>query len=160
MCLIGRYFLQRTRPPPRLHLPKSGHGNSNMISLPPFKNYIIIFPAPEAYIMRTYNSDLGRRSPGGGRVLCREYVPSRHIRSSGCAIHHDLIIWDRLYMAWTGGPVAEFRLLHTVVVGSIPSGRDYGVNCWWDLIRSKQLFSASCIACGCLPDFVVMVILT
>ena len=25
--------------------------------------------------MRTHNSDLGRRSPGDGRVLCREYVP-------------------------------------------------------------------------------------
>ena len=25
--------------------------------------------------MRTRNSDLGRRSPGGGRVRSREYVP-------------------------------------------------------------------------------------
>ena len=33
------------------------------------------FPAHEAYVMRTPNSDLGRRSPGGGRVGCREYVP-------------------------------------------------------------------------------------
>ena len=29
----------------------------------------------EAYAMRTRNPNLGRRSPGGGRVLCREYVP-------------------------------------------------------------------------------------
>ena len=36
---------------------------------------IIIFSAYEAYVTRTYNSDLGRRSPGGGRVRCREYVP-------------------------------------------------------------------------------------
>ena len=27
--------------------------------------------------MRTYNSDFGRRSPGGDPVLCREYVPSK-----------------------------------------------------------------------------------
>ena len=33
------------------------------------------------YIYMTRNSDLGRRCPGGGRVLCREYVPSRHMRS-------------------------------------------------------------------------------
>ena len=43
----------------------------------------------------------------------------------------------------------EFRLLHTVVVG---------VHCWWDLIRSKQQFSAPYVACRCLPDFLVMVI--
>ena len=42
------------------------------------------------YNRRTHNSNLGRRSPGGGRVLCREYVPSRHIRSSGRA----LLLWQ------------------------------------------------------------------
>ena len=42
---------------------------------------IIMYPAHEAYVMRTRDSDLERRSPGGGRVLCREYVPSRHIKS-------------------------------------------------------------------------------
>ena len=31
---------------------------------------IIIFPVHEAYVTRTRNSDLGRRSPGGGRVRC------------------------------------------------------------------------------------------
>ena len=30
---------------------------------------MIIFPAHEAYVTRTHNSDLG-----GGRLLCREYV--------------------------------------------------------------------------------------
>ena len=49
-------------------------------------------------------------------------------------------------------------LLHTVVVGSISSGRGHGVHCWWDPIRSKQLFSAPYVACRCLPDFLVMVI--
>ena len=42
--------------------------------------------------MRTHNSDLGRRSLRGGRVLCRKYVPIRPIRASGRAIHHDLLI--------------------------------------------------------------------
>ena len=42
--------------------------------------------------------------------------------SSGCAIYHDLLIRRRLHVVWTGGPVVEFRLLHTVVVGSISSG--------------------------------------
>ena len=31
--------------------------------------------------------------------------------------------------------------LQTVVTGSISSGGDYGIHCWWDLIRSKQLSS-------------------
>ena len=81
----------------------------------------------------------------------------RHIRSSGRAIYHDLLIWYHLYVAWTSGPVVEFRLLHTVVVGSISSGGDHGVHCW-DLIRSKQLFSAPYVMCRCVPDFLVMVI--
>ena len=29
----------------------------------------------------------------------------------------------------------------SVVAGSISSGGDYGIHCWWDLIRSKQLSS-------------------
>ena len=62
---------------------------------------------------------------------------------SGRTIHQDLLIQHRLYVAWNGGPVVEFRLLNTVVAGSISSGGDHGVHCWWDLIRSKQLFSAS-----------------
>ena len=42
----------------------------------------------------------------------------------------------------TGGPLVEFRLQHTVVVGSISSGGDHGVHCRCDIIRSKQLFGA------------------
>ena len=110
--------------------------------------------------MRTQNSDSGRHSPGGGRVRCREYAPikKRHIRSSGRTIYHDLLIQYCLYVAWTGGPVVEFRLLHTVVAGSISSGGDHGVHCGWDPIRSKQLFSAPYVECRCLPDFLVMAI--
>ena len=37
----------------------------------------------------------------------------------------------------TGGPVVEFRLLPTAVVGSISSGGDYGLHCWWDPIWSE-----------------------
>ena len=109
------------------------------ISILPFI-IIIIFPAHEDYVMRTRNSDLGRRSPGGGRVRCREYVAikRRHIRSSGRTIYHDLLIRYRLYVAWTRDPVVEFRFLHTVVVGSISSGGDHGVHCWWDLMRSNS----------------------
>ena len=50
-------------------------------------------------------------------------------------------------------PVAQFRLLHTVVVGSISSGGDHGVHCWLDPVRSKQLFSVLYVACRCLPGF-------
>ena len=73
-------------------------------------------------------------------------------------VYHDLLIQYRLYVAWTGGPVVEFRLLHTVVVGSISSGGDHGVQCWWDGIRSKQLFSAPYVTYRCVPNFLVVVI--
>ena len=73
---------------------------------------------------------------------------------------YNLLIRHRLYVAWTGGSVIEFQLLHTVVVGSISNGGDHSVHCWWDLIRSKQLFSVPYVICRCLPDFLVMVILT
>ena len=78
---------------------------------------------------------------------------------SGRVIPHDLLIRYRLYVAWTGGLVVEFRLLHTMIVGSISSGGGFGVHCWWDLIWSKQLFSATYIKCRCLPDVLFMVIL-
>ena len=65
------------------------------------------------------------------------YLYKRHVRSSGCAIHHELLIQYHLYVAWTSGRVVAFQLLHTVVVGSISSDGDYRVHCWWDLIRSK-----------------------
>ena len=45
-----------------------------------------IISCPCGNVVKNHNSDLWKRSPGGGRVLCREYVPSRHIRSSGCAL--------------------------------------------------------------------------
>ena len=61
----------------------------------------------------------------------------------------------------TGPPVhitvVEFRL-HSVIVGLISSGGDHGMHCWWDLKRSKQLFSVPYVACRCLPNFLVIVI--
>ncbi len=41
---------------------------------------------------------------------------------SGRAYHDDLLIWDRLSAIWTDGPVVEFRLQHSVIVGSISGG--------------------------------------
>ena len=32
---------------------------------------------------------------------------------------------------------------HSVIAGSIFSGEDQGIYCWWDLIRSKQVSSGS-----------------
>ena len=34
-------------------------------------------------------------------------------------------------------------VLQSVVAGSISSGGDHSIHCWWDLIRSKQLSSVS-----------------
>ena len=136
------------------------HLHNTNSSIQNIYTYIYIFPAREAYVMWTHNSDVGRRSPEGSRVLCWECVPIRHINSSGRAIYHDLLIRRRLYVAWTSVPVVEFRLLHTVVVCSISSGGDHSAHCWWDLMRSKQQFSALYVACRCLPDFLIIVILT
>ena len=56
------------------------HNNSNITLIPPFKYNILI------NVMWIHNTGLGRRSLRGGRVLCREYVPSRQISSSGRAL--------------------------------------------------------------------------
>ena len=53
--------------------------------------------------------------------LSRKNVLKRHIRSCG-----------RPFLpcvAWNGGPVVEFRFLHSVVAGSISSGGDHGMHC-------------------------------
>ena len=46
--------------------------------------------------MRTHNSDLGRRSPEGGRVLCREYVLQDTLGQVVAHCHHDKLIQHRL----------------------------------------------------------------
>ena len=48
--------------------------------------------------------------------------------------------------------------LRSVVTGSISSGADHGIHCWWDLIRSKQLFSGFVCHEKCLPEFQIMAI--
>ena len=64
--------------------------NRNITSIPPFKyKNIISFPARDVNVMWIHNTDVGRHSPGGDRVLCREHVPSRHIRLSDRAFHRD-----------------------------------------------------------------------
>ena len=35
--------------------------------------------------------------------------------------------------------IGRVSVLHSVVASSISSGRDHGIHCWWDQIRSKQL---------------------
>ena len=47
---------------------------------------------------------------------------------SGHAIYHNMLIRVRFYVAWTDGSVVEFRLLHTVNVGSISCGGDHRVD--------------------------------
>ena len=82
-----------------------------------------------------HNTDLERRSPGGGRVICRESIPSRCIRSSGRALSPRLVNPASLICdmnRWSSG-----MLLHTVVVCSISSGGDHVVQYCLDAIRSK-----------------------
>ena len=53
-------------------------------------------------------------------------------------------------------PIALY--IYICIYHSISSGGDHGMHCWWDLIRSKQLFSVPYFACRCLLNFLVMVI--
>ena len=48
--------------------------------------------------------------------------------------------------------------LHSVVAGLISCGGDHSIYCWWDPIRSKQLFSVLYVTCRWLLNFLVMVI--
>ena len=70
-------------------------------------------------------------------------VPSDTLDYVVVLSYDDWLIWHRLRVAWTGGPLVEVRFLHTGVAGSISSGGDFGMHCWWDPIRSKQLFNVS-----------------
>ena len=53
-------------------------------------------------------------------------------------IYYDWLIWHRSCVLWLGGRVS---VLHSEVAGSVSSGGDHGIRCWWNLIRSKQFFS-------------------
>ena len=94
--------------------------------------------------MRLHNTDLERRSRRGGRVHCKvkTYFQDTldHVITHS---YHDWLIWHRLCVAWSGSPLVEVRFLHSRVTGSISSDRDHNLYCWWDPIRSKQLFCMS-----------------
>ena len=73
-----------------------------------------------------------RRSPGGGRVLCREYVPSRHIRSSGRAlsprqVNSAALIWDM--NRWPSGRVSASAY-------ACMYGREFCSNTQWSTLFS------------------------
>ena len=97
-----------------------------------------------------------RRSPGGGRVLCREYAPSRLIRTNGLALSPGLVNSASLICDMNREP--SCRVSASAYCG-----------CWFDLkrwrsrctlhpVRSKQLFSVPFVTCRCLSDFLVMII--
>ena len=106
-------------------------------------------------------SKLGRRGPGGNSVLLYEYGCNfkTQLWWNWLCFYDNSLIWRRLYAMWTSGSVVEFSAPHSVVVPSISNGVDHGIYRWWDLIRSKQLFSVSVCRMQCLLDFRVMVIL-
>ena len=96
------------------------YGNSMMISIPPFK-IIYNYPAHEAYVMKIRNSDLGRRSPGGGRVLCKgNTYPSRHIRSK----------WSR-NLPWLVNSASLICGMNRWPGGRVLASANCG--CWFDL---------------------------
>ena len=85
---------------------------------------------------------LGRRGSGSDRIHCKEYGCNLQdtFRLIGCAIAMTSrfgIICVRC------GLSRRVSALHSVVADFIFSGRDHGIHCWWDLIKSKQLSSVS-----------------
>ena len=126
--------------------------NSNITLIPLFKYNIILFAAHGVNVMWINNTNLGRRSPGGGRVLCREYVPSRHIRSIGRVLSARLVNSASLICDINRWPSDK-------VSASAYCG------CWFDL----QWWRLWCVllmgpnkvgtGLGCLPDFLFMIIL-
>ena len=112
----------------------------------------IYFLTHEDMITQMCISDLGRSDPGGQHVICKSTdVTTRHIRLCGYAF--TMTNWFGNARVWYG-PMA----LHSVIAGSISSGGDQNIHYWWDLKRSKQLFSVSVCHTQCLPVFLVMVI--
>ena len=94
--------------------------------------YIYIY----IYICKLFiNSDLGKRSPGGSHVLRREYVPSRQIRSKWSRNSPWLVNSASLICGMNRWPSGR-------VSASAYCGCWFDLQCWCDLMRSKQLFSA------------------
>ena len=82
---------------------------------------------------------MGRHDPGGDRVLCKEY---------GCDLQDTFRLIGRAIAVtrWFGIACAlsgRVLVLRSVVAGSISTGGDHDIHCWWDLIRSKQLSGGS-----------------
>ena len=80
--------------------------------------------------MWMHNANLGKRSPRGGRVLRKEKTYFQDTLDHVVAhSYHDWLIWHRLCVVWTSGPVKEFWFLHSGVAGSISSCGDHGMHC-------------------------------
>ena len=98
-----------------------------------------------------------RNKPSTNGLLIHATHNRRQSTSHGFFCHHYLI-WRRLCVVWICGPLVEVQFLHSEATGSISSDGDYGMHCWWDPMRSKKLFSVPYVRCGCLLDFLVMLI--
>ena len=117
--------------------------NSQYNSSPERKNIYIYILAPEVIIITRmrFSNPLGKGT-GGDRVLCKEY---------GCNLQDTFRLISRAITmivnlaslvcdmdSWLSCRVLA---LQSVVAGSISSGGDYGIHCWWVLIKSKPLSS-------------------
>ena len=88
-------------------------------------------------------TDLNFLSPG----LYNNLTPTYFLRASQFALNSTPRqsrsppdIFDRMHLLFTQVHFFFWQLGQGqyVTAGSISSGRDYSIHCWWDLIRSKQ----------------------
>ena len=103
------------------------------------KNYIHLFPCPWGIIITRLRISklLGKTWPwGGDSVLWKEF---------GCNMQDTFRLFSHAITItcwfWTVGSVVEYRLCNLWSLSSISRGGDYGIRCWRDLLRSKQLSS-------------------
>ena len=89
------------------------------------------------YSLRRICTLYRRCSSGGGRVLCKEYKCNLQVTPGWLAVQLPWLVNLALLMCnvdhWVSGRILA---LHSVVIGSVFSGGDHGIHCWWDLIIS------------------------
>ena len=109
------------------------------------QKYVHLFPCPWGIIITLMRISklFGKTWPwGGARVHWKEY-------GCNCKTHLRYLAAQLPWLVDLASLVCDMNwwlscrvsALQSVVAGSISSGWDYGIHCWWDVIRSKQLSS-------------------
>ena len=117
----------------------SGHGNSIHPMIPLLKKEDVhLFPCPwgynndmDAYFQSSWEDMALEVTVSSVKSMDVTYMTHQVNWPRNC---YDELKWRRLCAMWISSSVVEFRLC---------IGGDHGIHCWRNLIRSKQLFTAS-----------------